>query len=575
MKKNLILVLLFAVLTSCTKEVTEPLTGPNTETTTVSLTASLVDAETRVTADTSSDDEWSFTWDTADAISAWYTDCTGVNQFTTKTYDKQSSTFTGDIVTDAESHRFVYPYEEGVKISNGCYPIDITGQDGTLNKTYFINDNLIATGDIIDEEVTSLAMQHLGGFMVVDVYLEGYDSDNTYTLTGVSYSKEGGMPVKAEIDMTKNLESGNLYSVITTEDKLTASVAESFSEVTDGGIKYLQAITRLNILPFDVEVNGSLTVEITVEITNPSKETFSKTLTATLTNTGSESLPFARATHNFTYLTLSTVGSAISITGATINDWDKEINNGELGFAEEFTCTASEIDADNIPVVDTWVITDEGEITEELMAGVRAAIELAGNADRSIKIIMPNATSIGAYAFSFGIYPDVSSLTAIELPKVTKIGESAFYCCGFTTFGFEGITEVGSAAFSNCINLTEVTSFSLTSIPAYAFVSCSFSSFDFEGVTEIGYGAFLQCTNLTEIELPSTITSIGIMAFYNCPISTLTLNWTGDDILTYVKSDEWISNMYLITININIPAGTMDDYKAKGWTESLLAEKKE
>ena len=59
-----------------------------------------------------------------------------------------------------------------------------------------------------------------------------------------------------------------------------------------------------------------------------------------------------------------------------------------------------------------------------------------------------------------------------------------------------GVTNIGSFAFSDCYGLTSV------SIP--------------NSVTSIGKGAFLRCSGLTSVSIPNSVTSIGQGAFEYC-----------------------------------------------------------
>ncbi len=315
--------------------------------------------------------------------------------------------------------------------------------------------------------------------------------------------------------------------------------------------------------------------------------------------------------------------NSIELSGATISDWGVT-ESGNLFVESIYTASASEIDADSVPTANIWTITDSGEITHDLMEGVRAALLVAEAEGRSISISMPNATEIGDEAFVVLAYDDEGgfttsgcpALTAIELPNVTTIGDFAFACSGLTSFNFEGVTEIGEYAFGSCRNLSEVTNFSLTSIPDYAFNDCGLTSFDFAGVTEVGvqafagntsltevtnfkistipYGlfatcpltsfdftwvtkigerAFVGCSYLTEIELPSTVTSIGEYAFFSCSgLTTVTLNWTGNEILAYDSS--WFMDTNKLT-TIYIPSGTKADYVTMGWSSDLLVEKEQ
>ena len=61
---------------------------------------------------------------------------------------------------------------------------------------------------------------------------------------------------------------------------------------------------------------------------------------------------------------------------------------------------------------------------------------------------------------------------------------------------YDGVTEIGNAAFSACTNLTGIT------------IS--------DTVTTIGYNAFASCTNLTGITIPDSVTSINTSVFNNC-----------------------------------------------------------
>ncbi len=175
-------------------------------------------------------------------------------------------------------------------------------------------------------------------------------------------------------------------------------------------------------------------------------------------------------------------------------------------------------------------------------------------------IEMPSSvTSIGSSAFS-----NCSSLTSIDIPSgVTSIGDSVFiYCSSLTSIDIpSGLTSIGSSAFSNCSSLTSIDIPScVTSIGYYAFSGCSrltgvyitdiasWCAIEFgnssanplyyaenlylnnelvtdliipSSVTSIGFSAFYNCSRLTSIEIPSSVTSIGALAFSYC--SSLTI----------------------------------------------------
>ena len=162
-------------------------------------------------------------------------------------------------------------------------------------------------------------------------------------------------------------------------------------------------------------------------------------------------------------------------------------------------------------------------------------------------------TSIGVGAFS-----ECYSLASIDLPtSVTSIGDDAFRNCSSLesiTIPF-GVTSIGARVFSGCSSLEsiEIPS-SVTSIGDYAFRNCSsLESITIpSSVTSIGAGVFSYCSSLANISvaaenanyasidgnlyskdgktliqyacgktaisfaIPSSVTSIGERAFYDC-----------------------------------------------------------
>ncbi len=108
-------------------------------------------------------------------------------------------------------------------------------------------------------------------------------------------------------------------------------------------------------------------------------------------------------------------------------------------------------------------------------------------------VIIPNGvTRIGSSAFS-----SCSSLTSITIPEgVTSIGQMAFYkCSSLESITIpDSVTYIGGSAFSGCSSLTSIT------IP--------------DSVTSIG--GFSGCSSLTSVTIGNGVTSIGSNAFYSC-----------------------------------------------------------
>ena len=133
-------------------------------------------------------------------------------------------------------------------------------------------------------------------------------------------------------------------------------------------------------------------------------------------------------------------------------------------------------------------------------------------------------TSIGSSAFS-----SCSSLTSITLPNsVTSIGYEAFYgCSSLTSINIpNSVTSIGERAFYNCSSLTYITlPNSVTSIGDNAFYRCSsLTSITLpNSVTSIGYRAFYGCSSLTSVSLGNSVTRIGGYAFSGCSLTSITI----------------------------------------------------
>ena len=119
------------------------------------------------------------------------------------------------------------------------------------------------------------------------------------------------------------------------------------------------------------------------------------------------------------------------------------------------------------------------------------------------KCVLGNSvTSIGDSAF-YGC----SSLTSITIPNsVTSIGGCAFVgCSGLTSITIpNSVTSIGGGAFNSCSSLTSITiPNSVTSIEKSTFAGCSsLTSITIpNSVTSIGDGAFFGCSNIIRVEI--------------------------------------------------------------------------
>jgi hypothetical protein len=172
------------------------------------------------------------------------------------------------------------------------------------------------------------------------------------------------------------------------------------------------------------------------------------------------------------------------------------------------------------------------------------------NFNNLISVSGDNIITIGKYSFHYN-----SKLKSVNFPKVTTIGELAFYSCGLENADFPLVQAIGVDAFSSCSSMESM------SFPASAelglssgsysnpFINCSKLTFNLIGtgslsviengkalirnntilvaypsasgnitmnsITALGVKVFYGCSGLTDISFPQ-VTTIGSYAFYGC-----------------------------------------------------------
>ena len=165
-------------------------------------------------------------------------------------------------------------------------------------------------------------------------------------------------------------------------------------------------------------------------------------------------------------------------------------------------------------------------------------------------VIEDGITSIGNFAFSNAV-----NLTEVTMAdSVTVIGESAFRNCGqLSSVDFPaGLTEIKGFAFMNCAALTAAGLGSVQTIGNSAFYGCTaLTDLDLgESLIAIDTLAFSECTSLTEVTMPDTVTGLGSDVFNGCSA------------LTTVKLSNGLTDLPKYTFNdcISLKNVTMPEY---------------
>ena len=146
----------------------------------------------------------------------------------------------------------------------------------------------------------------------------------------------------------------------------------------------------------------------------------------------------------------------------------------------------------------------------------------------------------------------------------------------------DGVTKIGSAAFSDCANLTSITiPDSVISIGNRAFYGCtSLTSITIpDSVTSIYEWAFFGCSNLVSIIIPDSVTNIGNLTFCDCisltsitfPDSLINISFSALQNTGYYKdSSNWQNGVLYVDSHLIKAKSTLNgSYIIKNGTKTI------
>ena len=207
-----------------------------------------------------------------------------------------------------------------------------------------------------------------------------------------------------------------------------------------------------------------------------------------------------------------------------------------------------------------------------------------------------NVVGVGVEAFKSN-----TTITDVTLPNtVEEIATDAFSSCSnLTTINLDNIVTYGDNSFNSCTALElELLDFTNTvSTGVYCFINCSkITSVVVPGTLTLGTGALRgtgiksftipsewtvipdqmirDCKSVTTINIPSTITTMGVAAFRGCTgITDVQVNWTTAGSIPSATVSNLFRGLTLSGINLLVPTDTESDYEAKDvWTDFNISE---
>ena len=425
-----------------------------------------------------------------------------------------------------EVYNFILNMREANLVEVGAFPADGWSDDATIG-TADSGKTAWAAGDVI---TLSLESPALG----IKTYTLTYDGENWNADTEVIFTYLQNEIVTASATYAPQGMAGTVeYLVgecVVNEDKI---------EVNFGNRTYSRM--RIATLPNDV-----LTIVTTGFIPAGTAEETAESYTLTADEKGNAYL----------YGTFDE-GATVEIIMGTKHTFDAPSELGKSYALDVLGINATMMTAEELEATVTMelmagkthiIVTMAAEPELAMFTAIRKAICNSGVADGSINLtlngvkVLPDDEDGAGAGFGYcdethnavtqlasvnlpdaeiigdNMFRECSHLTSVNAPSLITIGNAAFVETGITSITLpSSVTSIGEYAFSYCENLSTIKlaeGSQLESIGIYAFANTAISSISIPtGVTVIPERAFSNCDQLVSMEIPASVTSIGMYAF--------------------------------------------------------------